>query len=151
MRWRLIDTILACEAGVSATGMKTFSAQEEFFQDHFPGMPIVPGVLQVEMMAQMIGKCAAMSRPDILPVIGTIKSAKFFHNINPEDKCIIQAKIDKLAKSYIIGSASIEVDAKVVSTATILFGLLPRSRLVSNDFDSVTQEFLSKIELQKKE
>ena len=100
MRWFLIDRIVECQPGVSATGIKTFPADEEFFQDHFPGMPIVPGVLQIEMMAQMAGKCIAMSLDQVLPVLGSVKAAKFYHNIRPEDQCRIIISVTKIAKSY---------------------------------------------------
>lgn len=142
MRWLLIDRILECEPGVSAVGIKTFPRSDLIFMDHFPGFPIVPGVLQVEMMAQMIGKCAAMAKTHILPVLGAVKSAKFYGNIHPGDLCYIKVKLLKIASSYITGEGEIEVNGKRVASATILFGQLDRSKLDSQSFDAVTQEFL---------
>lgn len=144
MRWLLIDKILECEPGVSAVGVKTFPRNDEIFIDHFPGFPIVPGVLQIEMIAQMAGKCAAMSTGGILPVLGAVKSAKFYRNINPGDRCVIKAKVTKITKSYILGEGEIEVDGQKCSAASILFGVVDRAKLNSNGFDQVTQEFLAR-------
>ncbi len=141
MRWRLLDKILECEPGVSAVGIKTFPSSEEFFQDHFPGMPIVPGVLQIEMMAQLAGKCIALAHPGILPVLGSVKSAKYYHNINPDEQCVIKVTITKIAKGYSTAEGVIEVNSKRVSTASIFFGQVERSRLSSEDFDAVTLEW----------
>lgn len=151
MRWLLIDQIIECEPGVRARGVKTFSRSEVFFMDHFPGMPIVPGVLQVEMMAQMAGKCYAISHPEVLPVLGTIKNAKFYGNVNPGDRCIIYAEIVKQGKGFLIADCKVEVDEKRVSSATILFGMVQRSRLSSKEFDAVVEDWKKKMEGKKNE
>lgn len=144
MRWLLIDQIIECEPGVAAVGIKTFPRSELIFMDHFPGFPIVPGVLQIEMIAQMAGKCAAMARPDILPVLGAVKSAKFYHNVHPGDACVIRAKVLKIAKSYILGEGEIWVKDQKVAWASLLFGLVERTKLNSGDFDAVTKDWLNR-------
>lgn len=141
MRWRLLDKILECEPGVSAVGIKTFPSSEEFFLDHFPGMPIVPGVLQIEMMAQLAGKCIAIANPQILPVLGSVKAAKYYHNINPDEECVIKVTITKIGKGYATADGVIEVNSRRVSTASIFFGQVERSKLSSEDFDAVTLEW----------
>ena len=149
MRWFLIDEILDCVPGENAVGVKTFPATEEFFQDHFPGMPIVPGVLQIEMIAQLAGKCIAMKHPAILPVLGSVKSAKYYHNINPGDRCTIKATVQKIGKGYAIAEGIIEVEGKRVSTASILFGQVERSRLTSAHIDKVVVDFQRRKQLQE--
>ena len=151
MRWLLIDKILECEPGVSAVGIKTFPRSDMIFMDHFPGFPIVPGVLQIEMMAQMIGKCAAMAKPSVLPVLGAVKTAKFYGNVNPGETCTIKAKVTKIAGTYITGEGEIEVDGKRVAMASILFGTVERSKLSGEGFDAVTQEFLNRQKARKKD
>lgn len=143
MRWLLVDRIKECEPGKSATGIKNFSRSDEFFQDHFPGMPIVPGVLQIEMIAQMAGKCIALSQQGILPVLGSVKSAKFYHNVRPGDQCFIKVSISKVTSSYSIADGVIEVEGKKMSAATILFGHIPRENINSESFDAVTQDWLN--------
>ncbi len=146
MRWLLIDKILECEPGVSATGIKTFPRSDLLFMDHFPGLPIVPGVLQIEMIAQMAGKCIALSRPGILPVLGSVKSAKFYHNIQPGEACLIKGRIEKIARNYALAEGEIEVAGRKVSAASILFGLIDRGQLHSNEFDAVSQDWLKRQE-----
>ncbi len=148
MRWQFLDRIISCEPGISAVGIKCFSRSELFFMDHFPGFPIVPGVLQIEMMAQMAGKCIAIKNPLILPVLGSVKNSKFYRNINPGDQCKIYAQITKIAKQYGTAECYIEVDGLKVSSAEILFAFLPRTHLQSENFDGVTQEWLKKQELE---
>lgn len=149
MRWKLLDKILECDPGVSACGIKTFPASEEFFQDHFPGMPIVPGVLQIEMIAQLAGKCIAIANPQILPVLGSVKSAKYYHNINPDEQCVIKATVTKIGKGYATADGVIEVNGRKVCAASIFFGQVDRSRLASEDFDAVTTEWKNR-NMQKK-
>jgi len=142
MRWQFIDRIVELDPGQRALGIKCFTRSEEFFQDHFPGMPIVPGVLQIEMMAQLAGKCLAQSLDDILPVLAQVKSAKFYRNIRPGDQCFIRAELTKVTSSFALADASIEVEGQKMSQASIMFGLIDRSQLSSESFDEVTQDFL---------
>jgi 3-hydroxyacyl-[acyl-carrier-protein] dehydratase len=146
MRWALVDKILECSPGVSATGTKTFPRSDLFFMDHFPEFPIVPGVLQIEMMAQLAGKCISLKHPGILPVLGSVKQAKFYANVGPGDLCIITAKISKIAKAYSVADMEVKVDGVRVSAATILFGHVSRDKMQKNsehtEFDAVTRDFL---------
>jgi 3-hydroxyacyl-[acyl-carrier-protein] dehydratase len=148
MRWNLLDQILDCCPGEWATGTKTFPSSEPLFLDHFPGFPIVPGVLQIEMMAQLGGKCVALKYPYILPVLGTVKQAKFYANVRPEEKCLISAKIVKISKAYSLAEAEIKVGETRVSAATILFGHIPREKInldrSDTEFDAVTREWLGR-------
>ena len=57
MRFLLVNRIIAMQPGVSIEAEMTLPAFEELFRDHFPGFPVVPGVLLTEMMAQGAGKC----------------------------------------------------------------------------------------------
>ncbi len=141
MRWQLLDRIVECEAGMRAVGIKCFTRSESFFQDHFPGMPIVPGVLQIEMIAQLAGKCIVQSRHEILPVLGSVKSAKFYQAIKPGDQCFIHIEIKKIASSYGLAEGYILVDNQKVCSAEIFFGMVPREKLNSESFDEVTKEF----------
>jgi len=116
MRWLLVDRIIEMEPGKSAVGVRNFSRSESFFMDHFPGFPIVPGVLHVEMIAQVGGKCIRAFSQNIMPILGSIKSAKFYHRIVPGDQAVIKAQVI-LRKEFSVVSGQIEVEGKRVSTA----------------------------------
>ena len=61
MRWLLVDSIDSLIVNQRIIGRKTYLADEEFFQDHFPGFPVVPGVLIMESLAQLSGKMIGYS------------------------------------------------------------------------------------------
>ena len=62
MRFIFVDEIIELQPGEHIKAIKTISSGEEFFRDHFPGFPVVPGVLLTEMMAQAAGKCLDAQR-----------------------------------------------------------------------------------------
>ena len=75
----LVDRITDCEPGVKATGVKCVTMNEPFFVGHFPGNPIMPGVLILEALAQT-GAVAALSLPENrgkLAIFGGVKNARF--------------------------------------------------------------------------
>ncbi|UZJ37480.1 3-hydroxyacyl-ACP dehydratase FabZ family protein [Prosthecochloris sp. SCSIO W1103] len=124
MRWLLVDKILEIDPGKKALGVRCFSRSELFFMDHFPGYPIVPGVLQIEMIAQVGGKCIMAANPGYLPVLTSVKSAQFRRAIEPGDSALIHAEVT-LRKSYSLANGWIEVDGKKVSSAEVMYGLVP--------------------------
>ena len=124
MRWLLVDKILEMDPGKSAVGVRSFSRAELFFMDHFPGFPIVPGVLQVEMIAQVAGKCVMAANPGILPVLSSVKSATFRGKIEPGDQAIIKVDVT-VRKSYSLGDGFIEVNEKKVAEAKVMFAHIP--------------------------
>ncbi len=124
MRWLLVDKILEMEPGIKAVGVRCFSRSESFFMDHFPGYPIVPGVLQIEMIAQVGGKCIMAANPGFLPVLSSVKSAKFRRAIEPGDRAVIYAEVT-MRKAYSIAAGWIEVEGKKVAFAEVMYGHIP--------------------------
>ena len=55
MRFLLIDKITACDPETGITGLKNVTMSEDFLRDHFPGFPVMPGVMQIEASAQLAG------------------------------------------------------------------------------------------------
>lgn len=68
-----IDRVLTCEPGVEATGEKVFLPEDRIFRGHFPGNPIVPGVLLAEALAQLAGIAGASERGFLLSAIRAMK------------------------------------------------------------------------------
>ncbi len=124
MRWILIDKLVEMDPGKRAVGIRSFPPSEPFFMDHFPGFPIVPGVLQVEMIAQLGGKCIRSANPDILPILSSVKGAKFRNKIEPGDRATIKVEVT-VRKSYSLAKGHIEVNGKKVSEAEVMYAHIP--------------------------
>ena len=142
MRWLLIDKILEMEAGKRAVGVKCFSRSELFFMDHFPEYPIVPGVLQIEMIAQLAGKCIMATSPLFLPVLTSVKSAKIRKAIEPGDKAFVYTEV-ATRQSFATAVGRIEVDGIHISSAEVMFGYIPipekmRFHAVGNSVSGIT-------------
>jgi 3-hydroxyacyl-[acyl-carrier-protein] dehydratase len=85
----------ACEPGVSAECETSFSPNDPMFAGHFPGNPLVPGVILTEALAQTAGIAAASahsgnSRPKFL--LSAIRQMKFFEAVRPDQKIVLQAR-----------------------------------------------------------
>jgi 3-hydroxyacyl-[acyl-carrier-protein] dehydratase len=127
MRFILIDTILELEPGKYIKASKRLSAHEEIFRDHFPGFPVVPGVLLIEMMSQAAGKCldADGTHPG-RAMMGKITSASFRAWVKPEEEIIIHATFSKNRPNYATADCFAEVGGKIVCSAKLFFVFTPR-------------------------
>ena len=145
MRFILVDKILEMEPGRTIRAEKRFSADEEFFQDHFPGFPVVPGVLQTEMMAQAAGKCLdAEKRPRGKAMLVEIKKARFRDWMKPDQTANIYAEILTNRDQYATAGCSIEIDEEKICSAELFFSFLPLDQFAPNYRDKVLESFLSK-------
>lgn len=123
----LLDEAQLLEDGSALAKLKV-TGEEFFFQGHFPGNPILPGVIQCEIMAQ---SCAVLLLqgdegidPSLTPVYTSIKDCKFRGMVRPSDELIIKSQLTKVRPPFYVASSSIEVEGKVVSQATLSFALV---------------------------
>lgn len=121
----LVDRVLEVEPGVRIKGIKNVTVNEPYFSGHFPGNPIMPGVLQLEMLAQAAGICLLLC-PQFegrLALLAGIEKARFKRPVVPGDQLVIEVEVTKVRGSmgWIKGTAS--VDNKVVCMADIAFAL----------------------------
>jgi len=143
MRWIFVDRITEIDPGKSAVGLRNFSRSERFFMDHFPGYPLVPGVLHVEMIAQVGVMSIMASNPDFLPILGSIKSAKFYNKIVPGDQAVIKTQV-VVRKEFSVASGHIEVEKKKVSAAEVILAHIPfpDNLITKLKYDGILDEWL---------
>ena len=121
----LIDTIEELEPGVRAVAKKCVSYNEPYFAGHFPGEPVMPGVLIVEALAQA-GAVALLSQPEFkgkTAYFGAIQSAKFKRKVVPGDVLILETEIVKRKGPVGVGSAKAYVDGKLAVQAELTFAI----------------------------
>lgn len=119
----LVDYIEDFEPGQFAVGYKCVTYREDFFKGHFPGEPVMPGVLTLEALAQ-VGAVAILSQEDKkgkIAFFGGIKNAKFKGMVRPGDKLRLETKIIKQKGPVGVGEATATVDGKVVASAELTF------------------------------
>jgi len=114
----LVDRIVSLEPGVSATGLKNVTINEPFFQGHFPGQPIMPGVLVIEAMAQVAGVMAYQSGMKGKSVyFMSIDNAKFRRPVVPGDQVIMEVRVLRQRGNVWKFSGAAMVDEKTVAEA----------------------------------
>jgi 3-hydroxyacyl-[acyl-carrier-protein] dehydratase len=124
VRWLLIDRLEECEPGKRAVAVKAFSRSELMFMDHFPGREIVPGVLEIEMIAQTAGVCVRLYRPSTFAVLSKVEWAKFLKPITPGDQCRVTAEIVRMRPHYIQVTGHIEVAGTRVGEAAFIAAIV---------------------------
>ena len=114
----LVDRIIDIQPNVSITGIKNVTINEPFFQGHFPGQPIMPGVLMVEAMAQVAGVLAFSSGVEAKSVFFmSIEKAKFRRPVVPGDQLKMEIKVLHQRGNVWKFSGEAKVDDKTVSEA----------------------------------
>ena len=114
VRWLLVDAIDELVINERVIGRKTYDPSEEFFQDHFPGFPVVPGVLIMESLAQLAGKMIGYSvlhnRGDWpFPILTMMNNVKFRKFVPPGTEITLVAELTSLRDDM----AAVKVKAKV--------------------------------------
>lgn len=121
----LIDTVEEMEPGVRVVAKKNVTFDEPYFAGHFPGNPVMPGVLIIEALAQT-GAVAILSQPEWkgkTAYFAGIDKAKFKKKVLPGDTLILETEIIKVKGPIGVGKAIARVDGKLVCSAELTFAI----------------------------
>ncbi|MFC0272334.1 3-hydroxyacyl-ACP dehydratase FabZ [Metabacillus herbersteinensis] len=121
----LVDQILEIEEGKRAIGLKNVTANEEFFNGHFPDYPVMPGVLIVEALAQ-VGAVAMLSKEENkgrLAFFAGIDNCRFKKQVTPGDQLRLEVEIIRLKGPVGKGKAIATVNGELVCETEIMFAL----------------------------
>ena len=124
----LIDRITYLEPGLKAIGYKNVTTNEPFFQGHFPGNPIMPGVLIIEALAQL-GCVTMLVKEEYKGLIGLfagIDGVRFKKQVVPGDKLELYVELLKLKGPIGKFKGEAKVDGQLAAEAEVLFAIAPK-------------------------
>ena len=121
----MVDRIIELEEGKRAVGIKNVSGNEPFFQGHFPGHPIMPGVLIMEALAQ-VGAVAILKMPEYagcLALFAGLDDVKFKKQVIPGDQLRLEVELIKFRKTFGVAQGKAYVGEVLVAEGTLKFFL----------------------------
>jgi len=126
----LVDRVLECEAGKRIVALKNVTANEPFFQGHFPHYAVMPGVMVIEAMAQaaaMLGLLSLGQKNDGENVyyFAGIDEARFKRPVRPGDQLVFEVELLRLSRGLGKFNAVARVDGTMVAEAVLLCVLRP--------------------------
>ncbi|WP_059171884.1 3-hydroxyacyl-ACP dehydratase FabZ [Bacillus sp. FJAT-27445] len=126
----LVDKILEIEEGKRAVGIKNVSANEEFFNGHFPDFPVMPGVLIVEALAQ-VGAVAMLKREENrgkLAFFTGIDNCRFKKQVFPGDQLRLEVEMVRFRGPMGKGKGIATVDGELACEVEIMFALIDQKK-----------------------
>ena len=135
MRWKFVDRITETDESTHIKGEKRFPLNEEWHKDHFPQSPIVPGVLQIEVVANLAGKLILLRTLNeaqgpmdwVAPILLKTGDCRFKELIRPGDLVQVEVTITKYNRRLVHSSGSLFVENKEHAHITIVSARLPVS------------------------
>ena len=144
MRFVLVDRIIALQPGVSVEALRRIPDDEDYFQDHFPGFPVVPGVLLTEMMGQAAAKALDVERkPRGKAMLAKILSASFRRWVRPGDEVELRAQLSSNNDRYAQAECQASVGGTAVAQAQLFFTFVPTDTFAPDLRDPVLDAYLA--------
>lgn len=122
----LVDRMVEIEDGARGVGIKGVTANEWFFEGHFPGNRVMPGVLIVEALAQVaaITLLRDVDQAGKIPMFGGIEKMRFRRPVTPGDQLRLEFTLERMRGPVGRGAVEASVDGQVVADGTISFALV---------------------------
>jgi len=144
MRFVLVDRIITLQPGVSVEALRRIPEHEDYFQDHFPGFPVVPGVLLTEMMGQTAAKALDVERkPRGKAMLAKILSASFRRWVRPGDEVELRAQLSSNTDRFAQAECQASVRCVPVAQAQLLFTFVPADTFAPDLRDPVLDAYLA--------
>lgn len=127
----LIDRIEEVEYGQRAVGIKNVTANEPFFQGHFPDYPVMPGVLIVEALAQVgaVAILGAEEHKGKIALFAGINKVRFRRTVRPGDTLRLEVELGRMRRGVGTGSGRATVDGDVAAEGELMFAVVDQSSL----------------------
>ena len=125
----LVDRVLDYELGKSIVAIKNVTANEEYFNGHFPHKPVMPGVLMIEALAQT-ACVAALILPENRDKIGLfagLDKVRFKRQVRPGDTLRLEVQFDKIRMGIGKGKGTATVDGQLACEAELIFAIANRA------------------------
>ncbi len=120
----LIDAVTECTPGKSITAIKNVTINEPYFQGHFPGRPVMPGVLIIEALAQAGGVLSYMTHkerdPGLVYYLASVENARFRRPVTPGDTLELRAVVKTVRRGVWFYDCEARVGPAVAVTAGIV-------------------------------
>src|ERR671918_2312831 len=125
--FRFVDAVDAFEPGSSITARYRVTGDEPFLAGHFPGNPVLPGVIQLEALAQAgaVALLADERYAGKLPLFGGVEDVRWRRQVRPGDELVLEVTMDRLSGRGGWGQGRATVEGKVACQARLFFVLAP--------------------------
>ena len=124
----LVDRVIEFEEGKRAVGLKNVSSNEPFFQGHFPGYPVMPGVLIMEALAQ-VGAVVLLSMPEYkghIALFAGLDDVRFRRQVTPGDQLRLEVVLQKLKRGIGVAQGRAYVGEELAAEGILKFAVGPK-------------------------